>query len=363
MGLSQSGCKFTIDFRMMAILLLVAVVPFLLGAWWLVNGYRNSSIEAHGYNLAEEANVAFDYINNFLGNQIIEIAGLTEVPVLRDAIEKNNLQLKTSLNEASKRTVAIESRWKAMDYTSPDIRAVLDNPAAEFLQRYIKTRSSYPEIVVTDLVGRTVAATGKPSDYRHVNDPWWKTAYSGGEKGGVYIGDVHYHDSAKVDVAQPFIDRNGGVMGVIMVGISADEIHSLIASLQTGLGGTAMLTRYDGSVISSPGHSPNETQPWPVIQDIIKARVAGKAYVVTRASPMVVLGMNSRNFTDISPNLHWILTISSPVDSVVGPFANFLRNLVFLLIAVFLVAILVAFMLSRTETRQILQEDAHLENL
>lgn len=362
----QPKFKFAIDFRMMAILLLVAVIPFLLGAWWLVTSYRNASIEAHGHSLVEEANVGFDYVNNFLGNQIIDIAGLTEVPVLRDAIEKNNLQLKTSLNEERKKTTAIESRWKAMDYTSPELRAVLDNPAAEFLQRYIKTRSSYREIIVTDLVGRTVAATGKTSDYRHANDLWWKTAYSDGEKGGVYIGDVHYHDSAKVyciDIAQPFIDRKGGVMGVIMVGISADEIHSLMASLQTGLGVTATLIRYDGTIVSSPGRSSVEAQPIPVVQDIIKARAEGKQYVVTQASPTVILGMNTRSFLDISPNLRWILTISNPVDSVVGAFTQLLRNLVMLMIGVFLLTVLVAFLLSHTETRQILQEDAHLEHL
>lgn len=363
---TKPGRTFTFDFRMMTILLLIAAVPFLLGAWWLVNSYRNSAIEAHGYSLAEEADVAFDYLNNFLGNQIVEIAGLTEVPVLRDAIEKNNLQLKTNLNEASRETAAIESRWKSLNYTSPELRAVLDNPAAGFLQRYIKTRSSYREIIVTDLVGRTVAATGKTSDYRHAKDLWWKTAYADGEKGGVYIGDVHYHESAKVyciDIAQPIVDLKGGVMGVIMVGISADEIHSLIASLQSGVGGTATLMRFDGSVISAPGYSPTDSRPFPGVRDIIKAREFGKRYVVTQTSPATILGINSRSFMDVSPNLHWLLAISSPVNSVVGSFTQLLRNLILLMMAIFLLAILVAFLLSCTETRKILQEDAHLENL
>ena len=366
MSSTKPGYKITIDFRMMAILLLIAVVPFLLGAWWLVNGYRNSAIEAHGNDLSEEADVAFDYLNNFLGSKILEIAGLAEVPVLREAIEKNNLQIKTSLTDERKKTVAMESRWKSLDYTSPELRAVLDNPAAEFLQRYIKTRSSFREIIVTDMVGRTVAATGKTSDYRHINDPWWKTSYADGQKGGVYIGDVHYHDSAQtycIDIAQPFIDRKGGVMGVIMVGISADEIHSLVASLQSGFGGTATLMRFDGSVISAPGHSPLDTRPYPGVKDIIKAKELGKKYEVTQTSPMNILGINSRSFMEVSPNLRWLLAISSPLDSVVGPFTRLLRNLVILMLAIFLLATLVAFLLSCTETRKILQEDAHLENL
>jgi hypothetical protein len=366
MGLTQSDCKFSIDFRMMAILLLVALVPFLLGAWWLVNSYRNSSIEAQGYNLAEEADVAFDYLNNFLGNQIIEIAGLTQVPVLRNSIERSNLQLRSNLSEASKRTAAIESRWKNMNYTSPELRAVLDNPAADFLQRYVKIRSSYQEIIVTDLVGRTVAATGKTSNFLHANDPWWKKAYSDGEKGGVYIGDVHYHDSAKtycIDVAQPFMDPKGGVMGVIMVGISADEIHSLISSLQAGFGGTAALIRFDGSVISAPGHSHLDAKPFSGAQDVVQASRLGKRFVLTQASPSMVMGINSRSFMDISPNLHWLLAISKPVTTVVEPLTGLLNNLVLLMLAIVLLTVLVTLLLSRTETKRILQEDAHLEHL
>ena len=77
MKLNRANQKFTLDFRMLSILLLIAVVPFLLGTWWLINGYQVSYLETQGASLAEEAEVAFNYLNNYLGNQIIEIAGLT----------------------------------------------------------------------------------------------------------------------------------------------------------------------------------------------------------------------------------------------------------------------------------------------
>lgn len=362
MSPAKTDRRFAVDFRMMSVLLLIAMIPFLLGAWWLVSGYRASYLESHGISLSEEAAVAFDYVNNHLQNQIIEIAGITEVPTLRAAIEKNNQELKTSLNEAIKKTSAIEARWKSMDLNSPELRAVLDNPAADFLRRYMAVRSSYREIIVTDMVGRTVAATGKTSDFRHAHDLWWKEAYAGGQKGGVYIGDVHYHDSAKaycMDIAQPFVDAQGSVMGVIMVGISADEIHSLIGSLQAGFRGTAALIRPDGSVIAAPDFSHLDTQPFPHMQDIRQAREWNRGYVITQGNPRNIVGMNSRSFMEISPHLNWILTISSPVDTVVGPLTHLLRNLVVLMLAMLLLAMLAAFWLSRTETRRILQEDAH----
>jgi hypothetical protein len=361
-----TGWKFFLDFRMLSILLLIAVIPFLLGTWWLVNSYRGSYLESHGSSLAEEAEVAFNYVNNYLGNQIIEIAGLTEVPTLREAIEKNNLELKTGANEIQRKTSAVESRWRNMDYKSAELRAVLDNPASDFLRRYTTVHPSYREIIVTDLMARTVAATGKTSDFQHIRDTWWKDAYSDGHRGAVYVGDVHFHESANVysfDIAQPFVDPKGGVMGVIMVGIDAQEIHALVGSFRTSFGGAAALVRADGSIISAPGYGFLDKRPFSGISDIINARLRGKSFVITETKPRTIFGVNSRSFVEIYPHLKWILAVSSPVETVVGPLTHLLRNIVMLMLSVILVTFLVALWLSRMETRPILQEDAHLERI
>lgn len=363
---TMTGWKFKLDFRMMSILLLIAIVAFLLGTWWLVSGYRASSIEAHGRHLAEEADVAFEYLENFLGNQIVEIAALTETPVLRDAVEQGNRALKADVGAAVKRTAAIEARWKDLDYQSPELQAVLDNPAADFLRRYMKVRTAYREIIVTDLAGRTVAATGKTTSYGHSGDPWWKGAYADGQKGGVYIGDMHFDESAGVwciDIAEPFTDAKGGAMGVIKVILAADEIHSIVASVQAGFGGTAALVRLDGSVIASPGHSYDDRRPYPEMADLAKAREFGQRFIITREKPRSVIGMNARSFMELSPNLRWVLAISSPVEGVVAPFTRLLRNVVILMLAIVLLAVLVSLLLSRSETRVILPDDPHFEKL
>jgi hypothetical protein len=363
---AKADWKFRFDFRILSILLLISVVPFLLGAWWLINSYRESYLEAQGANLAEEAEMAFNYLDNYLENQIIKIAGLTEVPTLREAIDKSNLDLKTNTSEAQKRIAAIEARWRSLDYKSPELRAVLDNPASDFLRRYVTIASSYREIIVTDMMGRTVAATGKTSDFQHLKDAWWKEAYSDGQKGAIYIGDMHYHESAKTycfDVAQPFVDPKGGVMGAIMVGVDAREIHAIIASLRTGFGGTAALIRTDGSVISAPGDGFLGKQLFPGAQEIIDAGKKGKRYIVTQTKPQTIFGMRAQSFMKAYPHLNWILVISSPVDTVVGPLSHLWRNVLTLMLAVVLVTVVTALWLSRTESRPVLEEDGHFEQL
>jgi hypothetical protein len=366
MKLTKANLKFVIDFRMMSILLLIAVIPFLLGTWWLFSSYQETYLETQGAGLAEAAEMAYNYLNTYLENQIIEIAGLTEVPVLRAAIEKKNLDLGRDLKEVRKEIVAIGQRWHNLDYKSPEVSAVLDNPASEFLRRYATIRAPYREIIVTDFLGRTIAATGKTSDFHHANDEWWKSAYSDGQKGAIYVGDIHFHESARsylFDIAQPFVDPKGGVMGVIMVGIDAQEIHSLIGSLRSSFEGTAALIRADGTVISAPGFGYPDKRPFPGISDIFNAREKGKRYVITQSEPRTIYGLNARSFLDMYPHLNWMLTISSPVQSVVSPLVNLRQNVVILMLVVVVGTFLVTLCLSRVESKPVLEEDGHFEQL
>ncbi len=363
---TKTRFKFVTDFRMMSILLLIAVIPFLLGTWWLFSSYQAAYLDTQGAGLAEAAEMAYHYLNTYLENQIIEIAGLTEVPVLRSAIEKKNLDLSRDLNDVRKEIVSIGQRWGSLDYRSPELSAILNNPASEFLRRYTAVRAAYREMIVTDFLGRTIAATGKTSDYHHANDEWWKTAYADGKKGGIYVGDIHFHESARsylFDIAQPFVDPNGGVMGVIMVGIEAQEVHSLIGSLRSSFEGTAALIRADGTVVSSPGFAYADKNPFPGISEILNAKEKGKRYTITQSEPRTIYGLNSRSFTDMYPKLDWILAISSPVQSVIYPLVKLRKNVVILMLLVTLGTFVVALWLSREESKPVLEEDAHFEKL
>ncbi len=363
---ARTKWKFIVDFRVLSILLLIALIPFLVGTWWLVNGYRTSYLESQGRNLAEEAEVAFGQLNDYLGNQIIDVAGLAEVPTLREAIERSNRELAGDEKAARKSIDAVQSRWNALDYRSPELRAVLENPASDFLRRYTALRPSYREIIVTDVMARTVAATGKTSDFQHAGDQWWKTAYADGHKGGVYVGDVHFDESIHTNcfvLAQPFVDPRGGVMGVLMAAIDAQEIHALVGSLRTGFGGTATLLRTNGGIISAPGFGFLDRRTFPGMAEIRVARDSGKGFAVSNAKPRTIYGLGSRSFAETYPYLNWILVVSGPADAVVGPLTQLLRNIVLLMLAIVALTTLAVLWLSRTESRPILEEDAHFERI
>src|SRR5437762_163119 len=129
-GTEDKG-KFRIDFKILSILLLLAAIPVLLGSWWLFKGYESAYLEMAGNNLSESADTALAYINSYLQNQIIVVAGLTEVPVVREAVKKGNLDLGNNLSADGKAITAMEKRWTKLQQSAPKITARPDNEASQ----------------------------------------------------------------------------------------------------------------------------------------------------------------------------------------------------------------------------------------
>lgn len=363
---ARSRNKFRIDFRILSILLLLSAVPLLLGAWWLFQSYEDAYLDMVGNNFSKSADMVYSQINAYLQNQIIVVAGLTEVSELRSAVERGNQDLTKNLEEVRKAIPAMEVKWPSLDTSSPELKAILDNSASAFLRRYSAIEKSFREIMVTDYLGRLVAATGKTSDYYQADEDWWKESYGDGRRGSVYIGDIGYDSSARVysmELAQPFVQPDGGVVGVIKVVVNAQDIHSLIGSVHAGPSASAALIHAKGSVISAPGYSILDQATYPGTLDILTARERGRRYFVADTSPAAIYGLAEKNFQDAYPHLNWIVVINAPVGAALGPLPQLRRYFMALVVGILLLTVIAALILSRVETKPLLEQDPHLERL
>lgn len=363
---SESKRKFSVDFRVLSILLLLSVVPLVIGTWWLFRSYEKTHFEAMGLHLSDAADMTFNYLSAYLQNQIIAIAGLAEVPVLREAVRKGNLDLTKNLEELRRAIPAAEARWPSLDPQSPELKAILDNPASDFLRRYVSVNKSYREVMITDFLGRLVAATGKTTDYYQADEDWWKQAYGDGRRGSVYIGDVSFDASAKsysMEFAQPFVEAEQGVQGMIKVVVDAQDIHSLIGSMRAGPSASAMLIRAKGTVVSAPGYSTVGQGTFPDIGNILRAREKGKRYFISSSFTPVLYGLAQRNIQELYPHLDWIIVCSGPLQEVLGPPPQLLRYFYILVLAITVLTVASVLVLSRTISRPSVEEDLHLEKL
>ncbi len=362
---SQNG-NLKIDFRTFFILMLIGAIPMLVGTWWLFNGFRDSYQELAGLRLSDTAETGFGMVNSYLQDQIIAIAGLTEIPSLRDEIARGNQDLKKNLDEVRKSIPKLEAEWPKMERESPLVKQIVDNPGSRFLRRYAQVDKNYREIIVTDFLGRLVATTGRNVGYYRALQDWWKETYGDGQRGTVYIGDVYYDagsHSYLMDIAQPFIDPDNGVIGIIKVVLDTQGINGLLGSLQGASGTSTSLIHAKGDVISAPGYSILQQTAYPATLEILNAREKNRKYFVSSSLPGTLIGMSGRSFPQLYPHLNWIVFSTARTRDVLGPLSEFRLYFVALLVGVFVLVLTATIMLSRVESRPVIEEDPHLERL
>lgn len=354
------------DFRILSILLLLAVVPLLLGSWWLFRSYENAYLDLAGNDLSQSADTAFSVINTYLQNQIIQEAGLTEVPVLREAVRQGNRDLQRDLEAVRRAIPRMEAEWPKMRADDPGMLVILDNPASRFLQRYTKINPAYKEIMVTDFLGRLVAASDRTSNYYQAPEDWWKATYGDGLRGSVYIGDIAFDESSKayaMELAQPFVGPDLGVIGVIKVVLGAETIHQIVGSFRAAPSAIAVLLRAKGEVISAPGYNLMDQSTYPATLDILNAREKGKRYFISSTATPALFGLAQTSFVQLYPQLNWIIVTTEGVADALGPLPQMRRYFIYLVVAVVLAGLVAAFLISRVESRPSIEEDAHLERL
>jgi len=225
---------------------------------------------------------------------------------------------------------------------------------------------SYREIMVTDYLGRVVAASGKTTDFYQADEEWWKETYGDGRRGSVYIGDVEYDASAQthaMQLAQPFVEPDRGVLGVIKVVMDLQELHAVTGSVPAGSAASAVLIHASGRIISVPGRSAIEWQNYPATLDILNAREKQRRHFISSSSPPSVYGLSRSSFTELYPHLNWILVTTAPVSSVIGSLSGFPKYFLMLFVVVIVLNLLVTFLISRMKTRPVLEQDPHLEKL
>jgi hypothetical protein len=363
---AKEQTSFRIDFKILSILLLAATAPLLVGAWWLFSSFENAYLEMVGANLSQAADTALGQINSYLQNQIIQIAGIAESPTVREVVARNNGDLKRDLEAVRKAIPKLEAEWPTLKSGDPKIRDLMESPASKFLSRYTAVNRSYLDIVVTDFLGRVVAANRRPAGYYYATRDWWKEAYGDGIQGSVYIGDANFDrnsGSFVMELAQPIVEPQGGVIGEIKAMLGIQSINTIIGSFRAAPGATAVLMRSKGEVISAPGYNPFEWRTYPPTLEILLAREKGRAYFISNAEPKTIYGLAQTNLKQLYPNLNWMLVTTGTVSDVLGPLERLRRYFIYLVMAVILASVTAAVLLSRAETRPLLEQDPHLEKL
>lgn len=170
-----------------------------------------------------------------------------------DFVRAKNRELEgQDLAEVASETRRLDAQWESLIAEAPALKEIIGNPASESLIRYQTLHPETAEALVTDSIGRLVAATGKTTDYDQADEAWWRKGKTLPEK-SFWIDTLQYDSSSNVfalDVVVPLYG-NGVLAGVAKLSV---DVSSLFTRL--GFDGEAMGERWeivlpDGRILAS----------------------------------------------------------------------------------------------------------------
>ena len=150
-----------------------------------------------------------------------ELVQVGEDPVIVAAVKKSNAR-RMSLADIKKH----DDKWKKSAGISDFMKPILESACAKHLRSIQNSKSYIDEAFVMNNKGANVAMTDKTSDFWQGDEAKFKKSFNGG-KGGVFIDDVEFDDSAQaylVQVSVPVKDE-GKVIGAITFGINVDKFE------------------------------------------------------------------------------------------------------------------------------------------
>jgi hypothetical protein len=211
-----------------------------------------------------------------------------------------------------------------------------------------------------------VASSTRNTGYYRALEDWWKESYGDGKRGAVYIGDVHFDPGSRsydISLAQPFMEPEGGVIGIIKVELDTQAINGLLGSFQAGSSVNVSLIHARGDVISAPGYSILQHITFPGTLELLNAREKNRRYIVSSDSTDTIYGLPQRSFPQLYPHLNWIVFSTGKTSELLGPVPELRMYFLALVVSIFVLVLVSTIMLSRVESKPIIEEDPHLERL
>jgi len=129
-----------------------------------------------------------------------------------------------SLDEIKQR----DQQWVVSGPDSDLKQSMSSSAIGKFLSSVIKNNADkYNEMFLTDNQGANVAAFPLTSDYWQGDEAKFINAFNNGD-GKVYIGDLEFDESTKVNAIQISVPVNYGnkAIGVLVIGVKVDHIEA-----------------------------------------------------------------------------------------------------------------------------------------
>ena len=305
---------------------------------------------------------------NRIGNLLAEQVELVQTIVSSDpqiisAFEEQNSSYIGTDSEIEAQLIELDNIWReAEGTTSPLIENTINNPMSDQLRLFIQHFPAHAEIFFTDQYGAEIAGSGRTSDYYQADEEWWQAGWNDG-KGSVHFGSPQLDDSAgivAIDITVPvWHPETNEVIGIVK---TVYDIGALIEDVeQFTLGETGQASVFDkqGRFVVGPTLD-NIGQDVPASLllngDVFQSDGYDLNAVDLDGQPVVVGFATVTTARDIEEvnQMGWVIRVEQDATEAFAP-VNQLQSVAALYtLLAGLVAAVVAFIMSRSLTRNLL---------
>ena len=238
----------------MGALLIAAVLPLLVGLVFLETlGYRHILAERGKFHQMQALTLvrALDQASKAQAGQFRSWVAADPV-LVRFIAEKNRALSRMDPKVIAEETRRLDEAWEALAPDDPRLRALLQNAGSVELREFKELYPELAEILVTDVNGRLVSATGKSTDIDQADEEWWQHGKSLG-KGREWIDALRFDKSSKVfseDVILPLHDQEN-FAGVVKMSVDVTSLFTHLGFDGEALGERWEIVLADGRVLAS----------------------------------------------------------------------------------------------------------------
>jgi GAF domain-containing protein/HAMP domain-containing protein len=341
----------------------VAVVTLALSITGFINArtLQTRLRERIGAEFETLANSEVSAIGEILSKQIIVLQGIALNDLVKESAATATASYSGDLPAVEAQLLAIDDEWRAAADDSPLVQSIVDPASNRLTSQLLNFATAFPdhvEIFLTDRYGGLLASTGRTSDYYQADEAWWQVAYQGG-KGGIYISEPEYDESAgytSIVMAGPIMsNQSGEVVGIARTTFRMDAVYQAVSKLQFGETGQTTVIDSSGLVIASsnPERVGAQVSPSWYSQEIVQSQT-GSLELLDEMGVRILAGYaaltGAGGEQDTAAAIHslgWTLFATQSQAEAYAPVTSATQTGMVATVAFTLVAAVLAFALAR----------------
>lgn len=349
--------------RILILFLILGIVPPVAGHFILVSGARELYLEYAGAHLSQRAEDIQRELASLIEGSILQVSNLAASQSVRDFVESQDRD-QPDADRLEQSVTRLEQNWAGLTPSDSPLREILDNPIAQLFRQINEINPTFREILLTDRLGRLVAATNKTSDYYQADEAWWQRAALQGQ-GARYVGDIAFDESANtygMEIAEPIRDSDTrSVIGVIKAILDSPALFARLEAANEDPTEETLLVRPDGSVIWSP----DARTSYAFSDSLNEALNLGRPSLETtgRDGEQVLVGIPSFGIKHRIPELDWYVLVRSRYSQLLVPFEDVNRRFLLIVAATLVVVVVLALIFTHFLSKPVVEIDPHFERL